>query len=80
MAPAPVLRLGGSIADAMAKLRRIQEQENRFIGMDCGACGAPSCHALAEDIVEGMANEDQCIFLMREKLQKRLYGRQADNP
>lgn len=78
MAPAPVLRLGGSIADAMAKLRRIQEQENRFIGMDCGACGAPSCHALAEDIVEGMANEDQCIFLMREKLQKRLYGRQSD--
>ena len=59
-------------------LLRIRTQEQRFSGMDCGACGAPSCHALAEDIVEGMANEDQCIFLMREKLQKRLYGRQSD--
>ena len=40
--------------------------------MDCGACGAPSCRALAEDIVGGFASEDQCIFLIREKLQKLL--------
>ena len=41
-------------------------------GMDCGACGAPSCRALAEDIVGGWASEDQCIFLIREKLQHLL--------
>ena len=44
----------------------------RISGMDCGACGAPSCRALAEDIVGGFASEDQCIFLIREKLQKLL--------
>ena len=68
----PVMKLSGDIASAMAKLKRVQEQERRFIGMDCGACGAPSCHALAEDIAEGKANEDQCIFLMREKMQRLL--------
>ena len=25
--------------------------------LDCGACGAPSCRALAEDIVRGDAKE-----------------------
>ena len=79
IAAAPVMQLSASISGAMAKLLRIRTQEQRFSGMDCGACGAPSCHALAEDIVEGQANEDQCIFLMREKLQKRLYGRQEDS-
>lgn len=78
IAAAPVMTLGSSISGAMAKLMRIREQERRFPGMNCGACGAPSCHALAEDIVEGQANEDQCIFLLREKLQKRLYGRRAE--
>ncbi len=68
----PTIKLSGDIASAMAKLKKVQEQEKRFIGMDCGACGAPSCHALAEDIAEGKANEDQCIFLMREKMQRLL--------
>ena len=68
----PTIKLSGDIASAMAKLKRVQEQEKRFIGMDCGACGAPSCHALAEDIADGWANEDMCIFLMREKMQRLL--------
>ena len=46
--------------------------------MDCGACGAPYCHALAEDIAKGFATEDQCIFIVREKLQS-LLG-QHENP
>ena len=75
IAAVPTLRLGGSITDAMAKLQKIREQERRVMGMNCGACGAPSCRALAEDVVAGQANEDQCIFLMREKLQKRLNSR-----
>ena len=72
----PSIRLRGNIANAMAKLKKIQEQEKRFPGMDCGACGAPSCHALAEDIAEGRANEDQCIFLLRGKMQRLLNSHQ----
>jgi len=67
---APVLQLDDNVAAAMAKLSHIQELEKKFPGLDCGACGAPTCHALAEDIVGGFSTEDQCIFVIREKLQK----------
>lgn len=39
-------------------------------GLDCGSCGAPSCRALAEDIVRGEAYESDCIFRMKEKIQE----------
>ena len=68
----PVMQLDEDITAAMEKLNKIKELEERFNGMDCGSCGAPSCRALAEDIVRGEATEDQCIFLMREKLQNLL--------
>ncbi|MDR2906409.1 MAG: ferredoxin, partial [Bacteroidales bacterium] len=32
-------------------------------GVDCGACGAPSCQALAEDIAKVEATLTNCIFL-----------------
>ncbi|QGY45671.1 4Fe-4S dicluster domain-containing protein [Maribellus comscasis] len=34
-------------------------------GIDCGACGAPNCHALAEDMVQGNAKMTDCIFLQK---------------
>ena len=37
--------------------------------LDCGSCGAPTCRALAEDIVRGKAKETDCIFKLRAKIQ-----------
>jgi ferredoxin len=68
----PVMRLDVDIGAAMDKLNRIRELEETLNGMDCGACGAPSCRAMAEDIVAGYADEDMCIYRMREKLQSLL--------
>lgn len=68
----PIFQLDDDIGVAMAKMAMVDDVQQKFPGMDCGSCGAPSCHALAEDIVGGFANEDQCIFLVKEKLQKRL--------
>ena len=65
----PVMRLDEDISVAMKMLGEIKRLEESFNGMDCGACGAPSCRALAEDIVRGFATEDLCIYRMREKLQ-----------
>ena len=31
--------------------------------IDCGACGAPSCRTLAEDVVQGKAKLNQCVFM-----------------
>jgi uncharacterized Fe-S cluster-containing protein len=41
---------------------------DRLPGLDCGTCGAPSCRALAEDIVRGIALESDCVFYMRDEL------------
>ena len=69
----PILQLDPDVNMAMIKLERINDLVQRFNGMDCGACGAPSCRALAEDIVQGVSTEDQCIFVVREKLQQLLW-------
>ena len=36
-----------------------------FPGFDCGACGAPGCRNLAEDIVRGKASISHCLFVQR---------------
>ena len=51
-------------------MNEIKTIEKRLPGLDCGSCGAPSCRALAEDIVRGLARENDCIFILREQLQE----------
>lgn len=55
-------RLDEDRAEAMKKMRRLKAIEVMLPGLDCGACGAPSCRALAEDIVCGHATIDECVF------------------
>ena len=52
----------------MRKMERIDEIFARLPKLDCGSCGAPSCRALAEDIVLGFGSETDCIFRMRERI------------
>lgn len=62
--------------DRGAAVRRLAEIENVFEtlpGIDCGSCGAPSCHALAEDIIAGTAQESDCIFKLRERMGSLFY-------
>ena len=40
-------------------------------GFDCGACGAPDCRALAEDIVQKKANVSDCVFMQHNNLLDR---------
>ncbi len=40
----------------MELLAQVDEIEQQLYGMDCGACGAPSCRALATDIAQGRAS------------------------
>ena len=42
----------------------------KFPGLDCGSCGAPTCKALAEDIVRGQASEKDCVYYLRENLHR----------
>ncbi len=66
---APVMKLAENVEDAMNMMQRIDEYTARLPQLDCGSCGAPSCRALAEDIVRGLAQENDCIFRMRRQIQ-----------
>ena len=73
----PALRLNDDRTQAIEMSRRIKELTATLPGLDCGSCGAPSCAALAEDIVRGTAYESDCIFRMREEIQD-IFSRLAD--
>lgn len=77
----PVMQLDPDVSVAIEKLRRMEEIESRLYGIDCGSCGAPSCRALAEDIVRGFNTEMACIYVQRAYLQSitQEMSRLADN-
>lgn len=66
----PVYSLGGNMMESFMRLNRVEQLCKRFPGLDCGSCGAPTCKALAEDIVRGQASENDCIYYLRENLHK----------
>lgn len=66
----PVFRLGSNFKESIALMTKVEELCSKFPGLDCGSCGAPSCKALAEDIVRGEAKEQDCIHLLREHIHK----------
>ena len=60
----PVFALGGNMKERIRMMTEIEQLVVNFPGLDCGSCGAPSCHALAEDIVRGQAKEEDCIYYL----------------
>lgn len=82
----PILKLDDDMAKAMRKMQRMDQINEGLPGLDCGACGAPSCKALAEDIVRGLAVETDCIFKLRERVTslsrkvKDMERKSRDNP
>lgn len=63
-----VMKLDRDFQKAMEKYQRIEHLLERLPGLDCGACGSPTCRALAEDIVQGKAEEVDCPFLLRDNM------------
>lgn len=64
----PFTPLDENLSAAMQKAIRMNEIYAGLPQLDCGSCGAPSCQALAEDIVRGKANETDCIFKLRARV------------
>ncbi len=67
--PRSMYKLDEDMAKAMRKMQRARKVMCYLPGVDCGVCGAPSCQALAEDIVQKRATVSQCIYVqhMMEK-------------
>jgi len=65
------LRLDEDMARAIAKLAEMDRLLRELPGRDCGLCGAPTCRALAEDIVLGRADAAACLQRRLDKEDKR---------
>ncbi len=61
------LRLAENVSDAMRLLQHVETMLAELPKLDCGACGAPTCRAFAEDMALGLAKEEDCIFRLREQ-------------
>lgn len=66
----PVFNLGENMMESFTRLNQAERLCKKFPGLDCGSCGAPTCKALAEDIVRGEASEKDCVYYLRENLHK----------
>ena len=63
--PRSMLVLDDDIAKALEKMKKINELRAMLPQTDCGICGAPTCDALARDIVCQNAELTDCIFIQR---------------
>ena len=63
----PAFLLDEDRSMAFEKLAKIREIRKLLPGMDCGGCGAPSCNAFAEDVVQKKAQLNECVFRRNEK-------------
>ncbi len=66
----PVFRLGNTMMESFTRLNQVERLCKKLPGLDCGSCGAPTCKALAEDIVRGYAQEKDCVYYLRENLHR----------
>lgn len=64
----PISRLSDSMAESMRMLADIQRIKGNLPGLDCGSCGAPTCRALAEDVVKGQSSIDKCLIKLCKDL------------
>ena len=63
-----VLQLADTVPEAMRRMAELNQLLESLPGLDCGTCGTPSCRALAEDIVRGNADINDCVFHVRDEM------------
>ena len=61
--PRSMLVLDEDITQALEKMQRINAIRAKLPQRDCGVCGAPTCDALAHDVIMGEAKLSDCIFM-----------------
>lgn len=64
----PIMKLDEDLQVAFEKMNQMEQLEASLPGLDCGSCGAPTCKALAEDVVRGFGSVDDCIFKLKENI------------
>lgn len=78
--PRSSFKLHDNLQIALKMVENIKNTESKLPGIDCSACGAPTCSALAEDIAKNEAKIENCIFTRltseeNEELLKAIWGK-----
>jgi len=60
--------LDSDVGRAIAKIRQYEEIRQSLPTINCGACGAPSCSAFADDVVREEARLSDCVLLALQQL------------
>ena len=63
-------QLSSSMAESMRMMANIQKIREQLPGIDCGACGAPTCRANAEDAVRNGGGFPDCPILRAREAKK----------
>ncbi len=74
--PRSMMKLDEELAEAIRKMKKVNELMIYLPQVDCGSCGCPSCSSLAEDIVQGRGNIAQCIFVQRILELRKIFSRE----
>jgi len=61
------MRLDQDVSRAIVKFAEVDDLTAVLPGIDCGMCGAPTCAALAEDIVMNRAARSDCVHFADDK-------------
>ncbi len=75
----PFAQLAGNRSESFKMMADIEKIMERLPDIDCGSCGAPSCHAFAEDVVRGEADVNDCIIRMRAQVKRLLAEEKGDD-
>ena len=67
----PIQRLSENFAESLRMMSDIQKLRDVLPGIDCGACGAPTCRAFAEDVVRGNVRRDGCPVEKSKRLDEQ---------
>jgi hypothetical protein len=70
--PRPIGKLDEDLSVALKRMERKRRLMCFLPGFDCGACGAPDCQSLSEDIVKGEAQISHCIFMQQQMIKQNL--------
>jgi len=55
---------------AIEKMKKMEELLKVLPGIDCSACGSPTCKSLAEDVVQERTSLSTCVFLQELYLRR----------
>ncbi len=61
--PRSIIKYHHEVGTALQMMEEARKIKAQLPGIDCGACGAPSCEAHSEDIVRGESTMDACVFI-----------------